>query len=74
MIGEVEQVQAMALKLPALEKAHLVERLLSSLDQPDSAIAARWKKEVEERIQAHRAGKIKSVSLAQVLAKYGKRK
>ena len=55
-----------------MEKARLVDQLLSSLDVPDEPIDALWRKEVEDRIQAYRAGELKSISLADVLAKYGK--
>jgi len=55
-----------------LEKARLVDELLSSLDQPDEEIDALWRKEVEERIKAYQAGRLHSVSLAEVLAKYRK--
>jgi len=60
------------LELPALEKARLVDLLLSSLDEPDEAIDALWRKEVEDRIRAYQEGKLRSVSLADVLAKYRK--
>ena len=51
------------MELPAVEKARPVDQLLSSLDEPDEAIDALWRKEVEDRIQAYRAGELKSVSL-----------
>lgn len=60
------------MELPAVEKARLVDQLLSSLDEPDEAIDALWRKEVEDRIQAYQAGKLESVSLSEVLAKYRK--
>ena len=60
------------MELPAVEKARLVDQLLSSLDEPDEAIDALWQKEVEDRIQAYQDGKLQSVSLADVLAKYRK--
>ena len=60
------------MELPAVEKARLVDQLLSSLDEPDDAIDALWRKEVEDRIQAYQDGKLQSVSLADVLAKYRK--
>ncbi|MCX7001087.1 MAG: addiction module protein [Candidatus Sumerlaeota bacterium] len=72
MSGETKHVQELALKLPIIEKARLVDRLLASIDQPDSATDKLWKKEVEGRIEAYKAGKMKSVSLGKVLAKYGK--
>lgn len=67
---ETRQILDLAMGLPALEKACLVDQLLSSLDEPDEAIDALWRKEVEDRIQAYRAGKLQSVSLIDVLAKY----
>lgn len=60
------------MELSALEKALLVDQLLSHLDEPDEAIDALWRKEVEDRIAAYQAGDLKSVSLADVLAKYRK--
>lgn len=74
MTGEAKRVQELALKLPVVEKVRLVNRLLASLDQPDSATDKLWKKEVEDRIEAHRAGKMKSFTLGEVLAKYGKKR
>lgn len=69
---DAREILDLAMGLPALEKARLVDQLLSSLDEPDEAIDALWRKEVEDRIQAYRDGKLQSVSLADVLAKYGK--
>ena len=59
-----------ALSLNPLEKADLVDRLLSSLDQPDQAITELWAKEAESRLDAYEAGKLKAVSLEKVLSKY----
>ena len=42
-----------ALSLNPLEKADLVDRLLSSLDQPDQAITELWAKEAESRLDAY---------------------
>ena len=58
--------------LLALEKARLVDQLLSILDEPDEGIDALWRKEVEDRIKAYNAGNLRAVSLEQVLAKYRK--
>jgi putative addiction module component (TIGR02574 family) len=69
---EPREILNLAMGLPPVEKARLVNQLLSSLDEPDEAIDNLWRKEVEDRIEAYRAGKLKSVSLADVLAKYGK--
>ena len=59
-----------ALSLNPLEKADLVDRLLSSLDQPDQAITELWAREAESRLDAYEAGKLKAVSLEKVLSKY----
>lgn len=61
-----------ALKLSPEERAALAEQLLSSLEQPDEHIDNLWRKEAEDRIDAYNEGKIKSVSLKDVLAKYQK--
>lgn len=58
-----------ALSLNPLEKADLVDRLLSSLDQPDQAITELWAREAESRLDAYEAGKLKAVSLEKVLSK-----
>jgi putative addiction module component (TIGR02574 family) len=72
MSTETREILDRAMELPAVEKARLVDQLLSSLDEPDEAIDALWRKEVEDRIRAYQAGKLQSVSLADVLAKYPK--
>ncbi len=72
MSTETSEILDRAMELPALEKARLVDQLLSSLDEPDEAIDALWRKEVEDRIQAYQEGRLKSVSLSDVLAKYRK--
>lgn len=61
-----------ALGLPSLDRANLVDCLLSSLDRPDEYVDDLWRNEVEDRIKAYQAGDIKSVALEEVLAKYRK--
>ncbi len=72
MSAETQDILDRALKLPAVDKARLVDKLLSSLDKPDEAMEALWRKEVEDRLEAYRAGNLKAVPLEQVLAKYRK--
>lgn len=72
MSVETQEILDRALGLPAVEKARLVDELLSSLDRPDEAIDALWRKEVEDRIKAYNAGTLKSVALDEVLSKYRK--
>lgn len=52
-----------ALTLKPEQKAELVDKLLSSLDQPDSEIDELWAKEAESRIDAYEQGRIKAVTL-----------
>jgi putative addiction module component (TIGR02574 family) len=52
------------------QKAELIDILISSLDEPDKHIDKLWAKEAESRIDAYERGKIKVVSLEEVLAKY----
>ena len=59
-----------ALSLTLDEKAELVDKLLSNIDGIDKDIEQKWASEAESRIDAYEAGKLKSVSLEEVLAKY----
>ena len=70
MSTDTQEIIDRALSLPPADQALVVDKLLSSLDQPDEAIDALWRKEVEDRIRAYNEGKLKSVSLKEVLAKY----
>ena len=72
MSTETQEILNRALELPAADKARIADELLASLDQPDEAIDALWKKEVEDRIAAYKSGALKSVSLEEILAKYRK--
>jgi putative addiction module component (TIGR02574 family) len=59
-----------ASSLSPFEKAQLIDKLISSLDQPDKKIDELWAKEAEDRIDAYEQGKLKRVSLEKVLQKY----
>ncbi len=72
MATNTQKVLKNALELPTLERANLVDRLLSSLDQPNEQIDNLWRREVEDRVKADKTGKIKSVSLKEALSKYRK--
>jgi len=52
------------------EKAQLIDQLISTLDKPDKKIDELWVKEAEDRIDAYDHGKIKAISLEEVLQKY----
>lgn len=72
MATTTQQILKKALELPAIERANLADHILSSLDQPDEHIDALWRREVEDRINAYQTGKMKSVTLEEVLSKYRK--
>ena len=58
-----------ALKLPPVERAALVESLLSSFEfHSRKAIDALWAKESEDRIDAFERGEIPAIPVAQVFA------
>ncbi len=59
-----------ALTLRPAERAELIDKLLTSLDKSDHEIEKLWAKEAEDRIDAYDQGKIKSISLEEVLKKY----
>lgn len=59
-----------ALTLKPSEKAELIDKLISTLDESDTEIDKLWSKEVENRINAYDKGEIKSISLEEVLKKY----
>lgn len=55
-----------ALSLPPIEKIHLIDELLLSLDLPSKELDEIWSQEVEERIKAYDKG----ISETEVFAKY----
>jgi putative addiction module component (TIGR02574 family) len=59
-----------ALALPPGERIELIEQVLNSLDQPDEAIDKLWAEEAERRLEDYRSGKMESVSMEDVMAKY----
>ena len=59
-----------AIHLQPAEKAKLVEQLIISLNKPDKEIDELWAQESESRLDAYKQGKLKTVSLEEVLSKY----
>jgi putative addiction module component (TIGR02574 family) len=62
-----KELQNELLKLNALDKIHLVEMLIESLDKPDPEIMGLWIKESEKRYSALKEGKVKSVPYEDVI-------
>jgi putative addiction module component (TIGR02574 family) len=61
---------SLALSLPVTQRVELVELLLASLDIPGKTIDELWAKEADSRIDGFESGKIKVVSLENILSKY----
>jgi len=59
-----------ALALSIDDKADLVDQLLSNINDLDKSIESKWATEAESRVDAYAAGKLQSLSLEEVLAKY----
>lgn len=64
----IEEVTTKALCLKPIEKIHLVETLLDSLDHPDKKIEQKWAEESEKRFWAYKKGLVEGVSLEQIHA------
>jgi putative addiction module component (TIGR02574 family) len=61
-----------ALRLDPIERAAVIEELLSSLDKPDAELDAKWAIEAEDRLSAYRAGEIKAIPASEVFAELGR--
>jgi putative addiction module component (TIGR02574 family) len=66
------QIEEEALKLKPVEKVHLAELLLVSLDRPDSAIEQKWVEESERRYAAYKRGEIQGLPLNQFTPRLSK--
>jgi len=73
MSGTAEKLLHQAMKLPASERAALVEGLVESLDKPDPALDALWLKEAESRLAAYRAGDLEAVDAQETFAELGQK-
>jgi len=65
-----EKILKDALSLKPAQRAQLIDRLLFSLDRPDSTIDRLWAKEAENRIDAYDRGELSSLSLEEVMERY----
>lgn len=69
-MSTVKDILKEAIQLEPTEKAKLVDHLITSLDKPDKGIDKLWAEEAESRLDAYKQGKLKVVSLEEVLFKY----
>jgi len=68
MSERATQILEEALQLGAIERAAVVEQLLSSLDRPDPRIDELWAREAEDRLTAFEAGQIQAFGSDEVFA------
>ena len=62
MLAHAEDILAKALELPPVERAELVESLLSSFEFPSrGTIDAVWAQEAEDRIDAFERGEMTAI-------------
>lgn len=75
MTAQTKQVLEKAIHLPPVERAELVEQIISSFDFPSrEKIDALWAKEAEDRIDAYDRGEIKAIPASQVFKKINRHK
>lgn len=72
MEGKVttKELEKEALTLKPLEKIHLIEKMLISLNKPDPEIEKEWIAESEARYKAYKEGKIEAIPLEEIKKKY----
>ena len=74
MTTQAQQVLEQAVRLPPIERAELVEELLSSFDLPARAeIDAAWSGEAEDRIDAYERGDVTAIPASKVFEKIDKK-
>ena len=75
MTTDVKQILKRAISLPAIDRAELIEEILSSFDFPQrQKIDALWAKEAEARLSAFSSGRMKTKSAKQVFQTIQRRK
>ncbi len=67
-----KQIKAEVLDLNVVDRIHLAEILLDSLDKTDEQIEKIWVKESENRYQAYKEGRIKGIPLMHLRARIEK--
>jgi len=67
-----EKIKTSTLKLNVIDRIHLAEVLLDSLDKTDEQIEKMWVRESENRYQAYKEGRVKGISLKQLRSRVEK--
>ncbi len=73
MTKTVTEFSAAAAQLSPLERAELIDCILSALDVTDVAIDVAWSTQAADRIEAYRAGEIGTHDFDEVLAERRRR-
>ena len=68
MAASAKNILDQALKLPANDRAALVENLILSLDKPDPSLDAQWLREAEDRLTAYQSGELGALDAEQLRA------
>jgi len=76
-MGKIDEGARMSVReeimsLKPLEKIHLVDELLLSLDTPSNVLDSIWLEEIEARVKAYDNGKVIAKDASKVLSKYTK--
>jgi len=58
-----------ACKLPPVDRLHLIDALLESLDAPDPTIEAAWLVEARDRLAAYERGELLAGPIEELFAK-----
>ena len=75
MTVQTQQVLEKAVRLPPVERAELVEQILSSFDFPaHDKIDALWAQEAEDRIDAYDRGELKAIPASRVFERIDRQK
>ncbi len=69
-MATAEQIFEEAISLKPVDQARLIDNLIAVLDKPDPELDKMWTEEAESRLDAYKRGKLKAVSLEDVLLKY----
>jgi putative addiction module component (TIGR02574 family) len=68
-MSSAKTIISKALHLKPAERSIVIETLIKSLDMPNPKIDKVWTKEAEKRLDAYKAGKLKTVSLETLFGK-----
>ncbi len=65
-----DEIKKEVLNLKSIDRIHLVEILMESLDQPDPAIESAWVEESEKRYEAFKAGELRYTDIDDIKSRY----